>query len=87
WYTARGEARYVVDAEGYVWRTDYSASGKVTGSVVWASRISVSNTATIAQVDAASAGAGDYAARSFAYHPDGKLYTETDPLGVVTLYD
>ncbi|WP_163368248.1 RHS repeat domain-containing protein, partial [Enterobacter hormaechei] len=46
-----------------------------------------SNTATIAQVDAASAGAGDYAARSFAYHPDGKLYTETDPLGVVTLYD
>ena len=87
WYTARGEARYVVDAEGYVSRTDYSASGKVTGSVVWNNKISVSNATTIGQVDAATAGAGDYAARSFAYHPDGKLYTETDPLGVVTLYD
>ncbi|WP_448661573.1 GH-E family nuclease [Sphingomonas sp. CJ20] len=87
WYTARGEARYVVDAEGYVSRTDYSASGKVAAQIVWSNKVSVSNTSTIAQVDAASAGAGDYAARSYAYHPDGMLSSEYDALGVQTLYD
>ncbi|MBN8811110.1 MULTISPECIES: GH-E family nuclease [unclassified Sphingomonas] len=87
WYTARGEARYVVNAEGFVSRTDYSASGKITASILWNNRISVSNATTIGQVDAATAGAGDYAAHSYGYHPDGMLYTEYDALGVLTLYD
>ncbi len=87
WYSARGEVRFTVDAEGYVSRTDYSATGKVVGTRTWNNKVVVTNATTIAQVDTLSGGAGDYAGRSYSYHPDGMLYMEYDALGVATLYD
>ncbi len=87
WYTARGEARYTVDAEGYVSRVDYNATGQVTAKYTWDNKITVSNATTIGQVDAWSSASGTYVGRTFSYHPNGTLYVEYDAYGVMTLYD
>ncbi|HEX8225714.1 MAG TPA: polymorphic toxin-type HINT domain-containing protein [Allosphingosinicella sp.] len=87
WYTARGEARYLVDAEGYISRTDYDAEGRAVGEYKWDNRVIVSDSTTIAQADAASAGAGGYTGTTRSYRADGKVYIEYDGLGTPTLFD
>lgn len=87
WYTARGELRYSVDAEGYVSRTDYNASGQVTAQYGWDNKIAVTNATTIAQVETLSNASGTYVGHSYTYHANGKVYGEYDANGVMTLYD
>jgi YD repeat-containing protein len=43
YYSARGELRLTVDAEGFVRRTDFDAAGRVTREVRWDSAISVND--------------------------------------------
>jgi YD repeat-containing protein len=87
WYTARGEARYTVDAEGYIMRTDYDAEGRRVAQYRWDNRVTVSDSTTIAQAEAASIGAGGYTGSTIVYRADGKVHYETDGTGVWTLYD
>jgi YD repeat-containing protein len=87
WYTARGEARYTVDAEGYISRADYDAEGRLTAEYKWDNRVTVSDSTTIAQAESATWGAGGYTGHTRAYRADGKVYIEYDGLGTPTLYD
>jgi YD repeat-containing protein len=87
WYTARGETRYSVDAEGYISRADYDAEGRLTAEYRWDNRVTVSDSTTISQAEAATWGAGGYTGHSLAYRADGKVYVEYDSLGTPTLFD
>ena len=87
WYTARGEARYSVDAEGYITRADYDAEGRLTANYRWDNRVAVSDSTTIGQAEAATWGAGGYTGQTRTYRADGKVYMEYDGLGTPTLYD
>jgi len=77
WYTARGEAAYVVDAEGYVSLNVYDAAGQVTAVKAWDHAISVGDATTFAQVTAAIGG-DTYAASTFEYDSLGRLTAEVD---------
>ncbi|MES2443088.1 MAG: LysM peptidoglycan-binding domain-containing protein [Pseudomonadota bacterium] len=87
WYSARGEARYTVDAEGYASRTDFNAAGQAVAKYQWDNKIVVTNTTTIAQVETLSNASGTYAGHTYSYHANGKLYGDYDAYGVMTLYD
>ncbi|HYD39126.1 MAG TPA: LysM peptidoglycan-binding domain-containing protein [Allosphingosinicella sp.] len=52
YYSARGEMRFTVDAEGFVKRTDFDAAGRMTREVRWDGAISVSDSSTIDNVNA-----------------------------------
>jgi YD repeat-containing protein len=52
YYSARGELRFTVDAEGFVKRTDFDAAGRVTREVSWDGAISINDSSTIDTVNA-----------------------------------
>jgi YD repeat-containing protein len=85
WYTARGEAAYVVDAEGYASLTAYDAAGQATSVKRYDAVITVSDSTTFAQVTTAI-GAGVYTTTSFEYDSLGRLTATVDPLGSRTTY-
>ena len=87
WYTARGEARYTVDAEGYISRSDFDAEGRLTAEYKWDNPVSVSDSTTIAGAEQATWGAGGYTGLTRNYRADGKVYMEYDGVGAPTLYD
>jgi YD repeat-containing protein len=84
YYTARGELRYAVDAEGYVTRFDYDAEGRTIGTARWDTAITASDSTTIANV--ATLATGTYATTATSYDMDGRVATRTDGEGVVTGY-
>jgi YD repeat-containing protein len=87
WYTARGEVRYLVDAEGYISRTDYDAEGRSIGEYKWDNKVTVSDSTTIGQADGASQAAGGYTGTTRSYRADGKIAYEYDGVGTPTLFD
>jgi len=46
WYTAHGELRFTVDAEGYITRFDYDAEGRVSSEYRWGTAFSVGGSTT-----------------------------------------
>ncbi len=86
WYTAGGDLRFTVDAEGYVKRFDYDAEGRVTAEVAWANQVAVGDTTTIVQIDAASYSAGASTVRNKFYDAAGRLYIDYDAESVMTVY-
>lgn len=83
-YSDRGELRFTVDAEGYVTRLDYDAEGRLTKEVRWNTAVTVSDTTTIAQLEAALS--GTWVDKQYAYHSTGQLSSVTDGEGAVTVY-
>lgn len=47
-YTARGEAAYVVDGEGYVRTTSYDADGRPLSTTLWNDPVAITDTTTLA---------------------------------------
>lgn len=87
WYTARGEAAYSVDAEGYVSLTAYDAAGQLTSVKSWDGKITVADSATFTQVQSAiTATGGAFALTSFEYDSLGRVTAEVDALGTRTTY-
>lgn len=87
WYTARGEAAYSVDAEGYVSLTAYDAAGQPTSVKSWDGKITVADSATFTQVQSAiTATGGAFALTSFEYDSLGRVTAEVDALGTRTTY-
>ncbi|MEN2790519.1 LysM peptidoglycan-binding domain-containing protein [Sphingomonas oligophenolica] len=84
WYTARGEAAYRADAEGYVTRSDFDAKGQLVGTTRWTTAITTNDTTTYAQVAAALSGATE--TRSWQYDSLGRTTRVTDGLGNYTSY-
>ncbi|WEJ98137.1 MAG: polymorphic toxin-type HINT domain-containing protein [Candidatus Sphingomonas phytovorans] len=85
WYTARGEARFTVDPEGYVTASEFNAIGQTVAVKSWDAKIAVSDATTLAQVQALAT--GTYTGRTYTYHPNGNVFMEYDAYGVATLYD
>lgn len=79
YYTASGDLRFTVDAEGYVHRFDYDAEGRKTREVTWNTPITVSDSTTIAQVDAAAT--GTWVDVNYAYDAAGRVYSIYDGEG------
>jgi YD repeat-containing protein len=87
WYTARGEARYTVDAEGYISRADYDAEGRLTAEYKWDNRVSVYDWTTIGGAEQATWGAGGYTGVTRSYRADGLVHMEYNGVGTPTLFD
>ncbi|WP_150115346.1 RHS repeat protein, partial [Pelagerythrobacter marensis] len=86
WYTAGGELRFTVDAEGYVKRFDYDAEGRLTREVSWANAVAATQTTTIAQIDALTGSAGSWAELTYTYDAAGRRNSVNDGEGNRTLY-
>ncbi|WEJ98121.1 MAG: LysM peptidoglycan-binding domain-containing protein [Candidatus Sphingomonas phytovorans] len=84
YYTARGELRYTVDAEGYVSWIDYDAEGRAVTTRRWDSPIAATDATTIADVQALAT--GSFATTSTAYDNDGRVAWTSDGEGVLTTY-
>ncbi|WP_289024778.1 LysM peptidoglycan-binding domain-containing protein [uncultured Sphingomonas sp.] len=79
YYSARGELRFTIDAEGYVTRTDYDAEGRVSATVRWDNAVSANDGWTIATVS--NAQSGDYVASNSYYDANGRLTLTTTNAG------
>jgi YD repeat-containing protein len=84
YYSDRGELRFVVDAEGYVLRSDYNAGGQLAAIVRFASAIVTDDTTTIDGVNQLAT--GDYAATTYSYDVMGRMASMTDPIGTIHTY-
>ena len=71
YHNARGELRFVIDAEGYVTRTDYDAAGRVSATRRWDVAVSANDSWTIAAVD--NAAGGNWAGTSTYYDAAGRV--------------
>nr|WP_246623864.1 hypothetical protein [Sphingomonas colocasiae] len=87
WYSARGEVRFTVDAEGYIVRNGYNAAGDLVTVTAWDNPVTATDSTTIAQVDTLAAGAGTSRAQSFSYDVQGRLLLAQDAEGVETAYE
>ncbi len=86
YYNACGEARYTVDAEGYVSRADFDAAGRMIGEYRWDNPISVDDASTIGGVETASNYAGEWTGRTYTYAFGGELTDFRDGAGNWTAY-
>lgn len=84
YYTASGDLRFTVDPEGYVHRFDYDAEGRKTRDVTWNTRITVSDSTTIGQVN--SLATGTWVDTSYTYDAAGRLNSQYDGEGNRTVY-
>lgn len=84
YYAASGDLRFMVDAEGYVHRFDYDAEGRKTRQVTWNSRITVSDSTTIAQVSSLATGA--WVDTNYTYDAAGRMNSQYDGEGNRTVY-
>ncbi|MDF2385032.1 RHS repeat protein, partial [Nostoc ellipsosporum NOK] len=84
YYSARGELRYTVDAEGYVTGYVYDAEGRKIWEGRWGTPIAATDSWSIYMV-ATSVG-GEVSARSYAYDPAGRLSLTTDGEGGTRRY-
>ena len=86
WYTAAGNLRFTVDAEGYVTRNDYDAEGRLTAIKRWPNKIATTDVTSIATVDVLTLSAGTAIIETRTYDAAGHLSTTTDGEGVITAY-
>lgn len=86
WYTAAGNLRFTVDAEGYVTRNDYDAEGRLTAIKRWPDKIVTTDVTSIATVDVLTLSAGTAIIETRTYDAAGHLSTTTDGEGVITAY-
>ncbi|WP_332819384.1 AHH domain-containing protein [Sphingopyxis sp.] len=86
WYTASGDLRFTVDAEGYVRRFDYDAEGRVTREVTWANKIAAGGGATIAQIDGLANASGGWTDVQYTYDLAGRRNSVYDGEGNRTVY-
>ncbi len=56
YYTAAGQLKFTVDAEGYLSRTDYDSAGRTIGEYRWDTAVSVSDSTTINTIDTLQTG-------------------------------
>ncbi|HYD38375.1 MAG TPA: hypothetical protein VEA60_12220, partial [Allosphingosinicella sp.] len=70
-YSARGELRFAVDAEGYVSRSDFDAAGRTLREVRWDTAIALWDGATIDNVNAMAT--GNWVETRYAYNVGGEL--------------
>ncbi|WEK46111.1 MAG: hypothetical protein P0Y56_13960 [Candidatus Andeanibacterium colombiense] len=92
WYNARGEAVYSIDAEGIVTGYAYDAEGRVlsttcyaaTNNTIASSKVVVSDTTTISQLQSLIAGLTYVITVSQSYDNAGRVLTSTDGMDVVT---
>ncbi|WP_286713317.1 RHS repeat domain-containing protein, partial [Sphingomonas sp. 67-41] len=80
YYSARGELRFAIDAEGYVTRTDYDAEGRVSATLRWDNAVSANDGWTIATVS--NAQSGDYTVSNSYYDVSGRLTLTTNNAGL-----
>jgi YD repeat-containing protein len=87
YYDSLGRPSYAVDAEGYVTETQYDVLGEVLKTIRYPAALSLSDSSSIVQVQAAL-GSSDSDARvtSYAYDSCGRVIDVTDAAGVVTHY-
>jgi YD repeat-containing protein len=78
-YAARGEARFTMDAQGYVTQFDYDAAGRVVAQRRYETALAVHGGWTIASVDAAAK--GNAAVTSYGYDGKGRLVDTWDANG------
>ncbi len=71
YYTAAGQLKFTVDAEGYISRTDYDGAGRTIGQYRWGNPVSVSDSTTIANVDGLQGGV--WTGESYTYEFGGPL--------------
>ena len=83
YYTARGELRYTVDAEGYVSRIDYDAAGRNIAVIRWNAAITVSDATTITEVSALTTGSNVLTRKT--YDAAGRLNSTYDGAGIRTV--
>jgi YD repeat-containing protein len=79
YYSDRGELRFVVDAEGFITRNDYDASGRIQRTVRFANPVGVDDGATISTIDRLASGAS--VSNSYFYDAMGRLQRTTDGEG------
>lgn len=84
WHNERGDLRYTVDAGGYLRGFTYDAEGRAIGQSAWANAVVVADSASLAQLATAAAGAGAVITVSSSYDNAGRLLTSTDGEGIVT---
>lgn len=84
YYTARGELRYTLDAEGYVSWIDYDAEGRAVTTRRWDTAIAVDDGTTI--VDIVGLASGSFVTNTTSYDNDGRVEYATDGEGIVTAY-
>lgn len=84
YYSARGELRFTIDAEGFVTRNDYDAEGRVVFTARWNARVAATDSWTTATVDGAVSGESATASRS--YDGQGRLSSTWDNGGRSTRY-
>lgn len=83
-YDLTTSARTVSD---YATKASYDAAGRLVTTEAWANAVSVTNSATIAQVATATGSAGAKRTTATTYDGAGRVYTETDSGGVVTRFE
>ncbi|HEY0148093.1 MAG TPA: LysM peptidoglycan-binding domain-containing protein [Allosphingosinicella sp.] len=79
-YSARGELRFSIDAEGYVTRIDYDAAGRAIGTVRWFGKISATDAITIADVNRLAV--GESITTGTAYDAAGRVSDTYDGEGI-----
>jgi len=84
YYSARGELRFTIDAEGYATRNDYDAEGRLTYTARFSTPVSPSDDWSAGSVGSATA--GDFAATMRLYDARGRLDTVADDTGRSTRY-
>ena len=85
YYTAAGQLKFTVDAEGFISRTDYDGAGRKVGQYRWGNAVSVSDSTTIANVDSLQAGV--WTGESYGYSFGGPLTEIFDAFGGWSHYD
>ncbi len=84
YYSARGELRFTVDAEGYATRNDYDAEGRLTYTARFSTPVTPADDWSAGSVGTATS--GDFAATMRLYDARGRLNTVSDDTGRSTRY-
>ncbi|NIJ66660.1 YD repeat-containing protein [Sphingomonas leidyi] len=84
YYSARGELRYTVDAEGYVTGYIYDAEGRKVWEGRWGTPVAATDSWSIYTL--ATSVSGEVSARSYAYDAAGRITLTTDGEGGTRRY-